>query len=140
MIPPQAEIEVPLLEALVQLGGQAKPKDVYPIVTAKFPQVTPEDMEARLQHGERLWHNRIQWVRQRLIESGDVDSPQRGIWAITEQGKKRVEANGTATPAVQRLHAAPTNLVELYLTRFALELLRSPGSWESEATEVPIGV
>ena len=37
MMPSQAEGEIPLWEALEQLGGQGRPKEIYPIVTGKFP-------------------------------------------------------------------------------------------------------
>lgn len=52
MMPTYAQIEVPLLEALIGLGGQANPKNVYPLVTSKFPQLTPDDLALRLKHGE----------------------------------------------------------------------------------------
>lgn len=42
MLPKQQEIEVPLLEVLVDLGGQGQPKDIYPLVTQKFPQIREE--------------------------------------------------------------------------------------------------
>jgi restriction system protein len=48
MIPPQAEIEIPLLEVLRDLGGQARPKDLYPRITAKSPQLTEEDLALKL--------------------------------------------------------------------------------------------
>src|SRR4051794_39011276 len=91
MIPIQIEIEVPLLETLEKLGGQARPKEIYPLMTARFPQLTPEDMTERLKHGEKKWHNRIQWTRQSLIEAGQMASPQRGVWAITELGRARLK-------------------------------------------------
>jgi len=33
MLPKQKDIEVPLLEVLVEIGGQGKPLDIYPIQT-----------------------------------------------------------------------------------------------------------
>ena len=90
MLPSQSEIEIPLLEVLTDMGGKALPKKIYPRVTAKFPGITEEDLAIQLKHGEKKWQNRIQWVRQDLIASGDMESPQRGVWAITEQGKQRV--------------------------------------------------
>ena len=47
MIPSQSDIEIPLLEALVEVGGEAKPKDLYPFVANKFSQLTPDDLEIR---------------------------------------------------------------------------------------------
>jgi len=43
MLPTEKDIEIPLLEALVELGGQGKPtKQIYPLVTKRFPQITDE--------------------------------------------------------------------------------------------------
>lgn len=116
MIPIQAEIEIPLLEALVSLGGEASPKKIYPLVTAKFPQLTPEDLTATLKHGEKKWLNRIQWTRQSLITAGDMASPQRGVWSITEQGRKRLQNGKASQSEGKRAAVAMTSLVELYET------------------------
>ncbi len=40
--PRQAEIEVPLLQTIADLGGAARPRDVYPKVAQSFPQLTPD--------------------------------------------------------------------------------------------------
>lgn len=115
MIPSQIEIEIPLLEALEKLGGQAKPKAIYPFVTARFPQLTQEDLSAKLRHGERRWTNRIQWTRQTLISVGDMESPQRGVWAITRQGRKRLEENRQEQSETTKRAASPSvSLVELH--------------------------
>jgi len=115
MIPSQAEIEVSLLEALRDLGGQACPKKIYPLVTAKFPQLTQEDLAARLKHGERKWTNRIQWTRQALITAGDMAGPRRGVWAITDQGRKRLEPERRdESEATKRILSASVSLVDLY--------------------------
>jgi restriction system protein len=103
-----------LLEALVSLGGSARPKKIYPLVTAKFPQLTEEDLSATLKHGEKRWNNKIQWTRQALITAGDMESPERGVWAITEQGRKRLAKNGPGP--VERPSSAAASLVDLYET------------------------
>ena len=106
MLPKQKDIEVPLLEVLVELGGQGKPKEIYPLVTKKFPEIRDEDLTETLLSGGSKWTNRIQWVRQRLIDKGELHSPSRGIWAITDKGRKRVETKEPSVPTV--------NFVELY--------------------------
>jgi restriction system protein len=92
MLPRQKDVEVPLLEVLVELGGEASPQEVYPLVTAKLPSIREEDLAERLQSGGSKWTNRIQWVRQKLVEQGEMDSPARGVWRITEQGQQRLAA------------------------------------------------
>jgi len=106
MLPKQKDIEIPLLEALVEMSGQGKSKDIYPLVTKKFPNIREEDLIETLPSGGNKWTNRIQWVRQRLIDKDELYSPNRGIWAITERGRKRVETRVPSEPLV--------NFVELY--------------------------
>ncbi|HEY7119355.1 MAG TPA: restriction endonuclease [Tepidisphaeraceae bacterium] len=109
MLPTQTEIEIPLLKALTQLGGSAKPKQIYPLMTAAFPGITPDDLAETLLHGEKKWHNRIQWTRQRLIEAGQMESGGWGLWRITDKGRARLSgSNGGAN--------APTapSFLELY--------------------------
>ena len=33
VLPGKAEIEIPLLNVLVEIGGQGRPRDIYPLVT-----------------------------------------------------------------------------------------------------------
>jgi restriction system protein len=91
--PKQAEIEVPLLEALVELGGQGRPRDVYPRVAKRFPQLTQEEQEERLENypSTRKWSNLVQWIRQRLVDLDQIDGSQRGIWKITAAGRARLQ-------------------------------------------------
>jgi restriction system protein len=92
MLPSQRDIEVPLLEALMELGGQARPKDTYSLITQRFNQLREEDLVESLPSGSNKWTNRIQWVRQALIARGEMDSVGHGIWRITEKGRQRVDS------------------------------------------------
>jgi len=124
MIPKQSDIDLPLLKALMELGGEAKPKAIYPLVTDQFPQITDEDLSACLKHGEFQWINRIQWVRQSLIASGDMYSPRWGVWAITEQGRQRLaEAGSTAGHLIPIPSKSLVQLHEEYDQQFRSKLL-----------------
>jgi restriction system protein len=105
MMPKQHEIEIPLLAALDKLGGRARPQDVYATVTKSFPQLTSADLAQQLVSGGSRWTNRIQWVRQRLVEKGEMESPSHGIWAITGKGLARLQVESavakTAAPHSQ---------------------------------------
>jgi len=96
--PKQVEIEVPLLNALVEFGGQARPRDVYPVVARSFPTLTAEEQEERLENypSTRKWSNMVQWARQRLVDAGELDGSQRGVWKITAAGRARLEAEQSA--------------------------------------------
>jgi len=90
--PNQSEIELPLLLALEALGGEAKPKQVYPLVSEYFSQLTPEDLEQKLESSPstRKWWNLVQWARQALVDAGEVDGSTRGIWRLTSKGRERI--------------------------------------------------
>jgi hypothetical protein len=49
--PTQREIEIPLLHALVDPCGEARPIDIYTAVAAGFPDLTAEDQRQRLEPG-----------------------------------------------------------------------------------------
>lgn len=98
--PKQHEIEIPLLRVIEQLGGAARPKDVYPLITKSFAhQLTEEELAARLPSSPSTfkWHNLVQWSRQTLVDSGDLDGSTRGLWRITDSGRKRLWAAPVST-------------------------------------------
>jgi restriction system protein len=90
--PRQVEVEIPLLDAIAELGGEARPRDVYPLVAKRFPLLTPEEQEERLENypSTRKWTNLVQWVRQSLVERGEIDGSQRGVWRLTSAGRERL--------------------------------------------------
>lgn len=107
--PSQGEIELPLLRAIAECGGAAKPKDVYSIVAAAFPDLTPADQEQRLESSPstRKWWNLVQWVRQSLVSAGELDGSTRGVWKITDKGRQRLararKGGGRQPESVQQL-------------------------------------
>lgn len=124
MMPKQVLVEVPLLQVLAEMpGGEAKPGDIYPRLEKRFPELTKEDLAEQLDSGDFKWRNRVQWVRQSLISKGEMSSPSRGIWAITDRGRARIAGEKSkAAPAA----AAPLNLVALqdeYVAQFKDNLL-----------------
>jgi restriction system protein len=115
--PKQHEVEMPLLRTLVELGGEAKPQSVYPHVTKQFKSLlTEEDLAARLPSSPSTfkWHNLVQWVRQRLVDRGDIDGATRGLWRISDQGRKRLlDSAGTKTRHKAELFEDVVNLRDL---------------------------
>ena len=91
MLPKESEVQLPLLQVLVEIGGEGPTKDIYPLVTKKFPKITEDDLNERLPSGGNKWTNRIQWVRQALVSKGEMSSPRHAIWVITEKGRRRVQ-------------------------------------------------
>lgn len=93
---PEREYEEPLLRALVARGGSAPASELIDDVGAALDRrLTPADREV-LDSGLLRWKNRVQFVRLKLVQAGQVkkDSP-RGIWEITPAGRDRIESLGS---------------------------------------------
>jgi len=95
--PKQFDIEIPLLQTIQELGGSGKPKEIYPRVSKLFPQLTEEDLIAKLPSSPSTfkWHNLVQWCRQGLIDKGELDGSKRGVWKLTQKGKDRLKVTST---------------------------------------------
>jgi restriction system protein len=92
--PKQYEIEIPLLKTIEELGGSGKTTDIYPRVTKYFPQLTEEDLIAKLPSSPSTykWQNLVQWCRQGLVDKGEIDGSIRGVWKITPKGREHLKA------------------------------------------------
>lgn len=107
--PKQAEVEVPLLRVLVDLGGAAEPRKVYSLVAAYFPGLSAEEQEERLESSPstRKWSNLVQWARQSLVEQGQIDRSQRGMWKVTDAGRARASGSAPSPDLPQANPSAP---------------------------------
>ena len=152
--PIQRDIEIPLLVELDRAGGQADPKNLYLQVAQHFPQLTEDELERRLESypSTYKWRNIVQWVRQKLVTKGEMDGSVRGVWKITELGRKRILKRGPeATPIVEeitlqdlmvthenavrnRLSDRLYNLPPTGFELFAKQLLQALGFIEVEVT------
>ena len=91
-MPKEENIELPLLKVLKDAGGSLNIRDAITKTKELYPDLTTEEKTSMLSSGENRLNNRIAWCRQGLVDSGDIDSSVRGIWRITEQGKRNVES------------------------------------------------
>ncbi len=86
----QKAFEIPILETLIELGGSATPQQVYEYLQKKV-KLLPGDWKTRPDGRTIIWKHNVAWVRWRLVQKGEIDRSQRGIWKITEKGKRRYE-------------------------------------------------
>jgi restriction system protein len=109
--PKQIEVELPLLRALEACGGEARPRDIYPVVASSFG-LTPDEQEERLESSPstRKWSNLVQWVRQRLVELEQIDGSQRGVWRLTALGSERLARSNAQVPPEGRADDNPERL------------------------------
>lgn len=71
----------PIIEALKELGGSAKPKEVVPKVIADMQIGSADDDEQKkLEKG-------ILWARNSLKNAGLISAETRGVWSLTDEGR-----------------------------------------------------
>ena len=124
MFPKQKDIEIPLLKAIIDKGGYAKPKDIYPLITNEFKCLTKQDLESRLPRGDNKWKNMIQWVRQILVNKGEISKKEKGIWRITQLGIQSFEYNKSLK---EQLHDKLYSMTPLEFEELSKILLQEHG-------------
>jgi len=75
----------PVLRALKELGGSARPGEVVEVV-AKLKNIPESQRQETLQSGALRFDNQIAFARQYLVWAGYLDSSKRGVWTLTEKG------------------------------------------------------
>jgi len=92
---PRQAFRIPILEVLVELGGKDKTDKILEKVENKMKHIlNPVDYK-KLPSGVMIrWQNTAQWEKYVMIKDGLLrsDSP-KGIWEITEKGKKFLEGS-----------------------------------------------
>ena len=88
---PEEQFIIPILEAIIELGGRAKVKDVLERVYDKMKKIlnSYDEEPLRSRRNVKRWVNTARWARQKMVDEGLLakNSP-RGIWEITEKGRK----------------------------------------------------
>ncbi len=87
---PEEDYLVPLLTALVELGGSARVATVIDRVGEMMKDKLNETDREKLSSNNSIrWKNTVQWLRLRLIERGYMSSSTPyGIWGISEKGRQ----------------------------------------------------
>jgi restriction system protein len=76
----------PVLDALRDLGGSARPREVYDWV-AKHLNVSDAKRSEANKSGESRFENDVAWARFYLVRSAYVDSSRHGVWSLSETGR-----------------------------------------------------
>ncbi len=79
----------PLLEALKELGDSATPQEASDLIAVNY-NLPDSKKEELMNSGVPRFHNQVCWARQYLVWEGLLGSAKRGIWTLTEEGKKTV--------------------------------------------------
>ena len=76
----------PLLDALRQLGGSAKPREASDKIAENL-NLHDEKLNELLDSGQSRFYNQVAWARQYLAWEGLLDTSQHGIWALSSKGE-----------------------------------------------------
>ncbi len=76
----------PLIEALKQLGGSAKPREAADKIAENL-NLNDEKLNEVLSSGQSRFYNQVAWARQYLAWEGLLDTSQHGIWALSSKGE-----------------------------------------------------
>jgi restriction system protein len=91
-IPEFNEIKAPAMQFFSD-GKPHKLSEVYDILGKHF-NLTEEELNEILPSGiQRRWHNRANWACYDLYRAGLLDRPKKGLYVITETGRKVAEQN-----------------------------------------------
>ena len=77
----------PLLDALRGLGGSGTPGEVVGRIAHDL-KLSDELQNELLPSGQSRYENQVAWARFYLVREGLLNSSKRGVWSLTELGRK----------------------------------------------------
>lgn len=83
---------MPLIAALKELGGSARPREVVGLI-AKNEQLSDEVLDKLNPAGGQKFPNQVHWARYYLAEDGYLDRSKHGVWKLTEKGSSTSQFN-----------------------------------------------
>jgi restriction system protein len=89
-IPEFNEIKAPAMQFFAD-GKPHKVSEIYDVLAAHFNLTEAERNEVLPSGTQRRWHNRANWACYDLFRAGLLERPKRGLYVITEAGKKVAE-------------------------------------------------
>jgi len=89
-IPEFNEIKAPAIQFFAD-GKPHKVSEIYDVLAKRF-NLTEEELNEVLPSGtQRRWHNRANWACYDLYRAGLLERPKRGVYIITDTGRKIAE-------------------------------------------------
>lgn len=98
--PKDEQVQEALLVLLLEMGGELcalHACDTYAPLADFFhlgQSVRSISRDDYLHDGrdERYWHTWVQFSRERLVDNSDLQCPRRGIWMLTDKGRRHAKA------------------------------------------------
>lgn len=93
----------PVIEGLRDLGSSARPREVYTWIAERHA-VPKEEIEGTTKGGQSKFENKVGWARFYLAKAGLIDTEQRGVWVLTEKGRKANLSHDDAYQLFKTVH------------------------------------
>lgn len=94
----------PVLRALRDLGGSARPAEVRDKV-AEDLKIPVGKIDELLDSGTSRFNNQVAWARFYLAKAGYIDSSLRGVWSLTDRGRDADLDHREALKIFREVHA-----------------------------------
>lgn len=95
----------PLLEALRALGNSGTPTEVLEQIADDL-KIDDAKLNETIQSGQTRFYNQVHWARFYLTREGLLDGSERGVWKLTERGRKAKLSHQEALEIFKRQHGA----------------------------------
>ena len=99
-------IELPVLQELAATGGVEDVRFLYDRLVAYFPQLGGEEVRGLSNGYERQWRRLVQRAGRSLEDRREIGRV-RGLWTITERGRRRVSEEGQSFTLPSESEARP---------------------------------
>ena len=128
-LPRYDEFMLPVLEALKGLGGSARRDEIVSAVAGRA-ELSDEQLEIRYETtGVSVAADRIGWALTYLKKIGAVDNSRRGVWALTDGGR-RIESHSEIDAQLRVVRA------ELAARTAQRKLSERPGVSDDDALDL----
>ena len=95
----------PLLDALRSLNNSGTPTEVVERISAEL-KIDDAKLNETIPSGQSRVYNQVNWARFYLTREGLLDGSERGVWKLTERGRKTKLSHQEALEIFRRQQAA----------------------------------
>ncbi len=89
-LPLSTNIETPILQELSAVGGTDNVRFLYERLISYFPSLSDAEIAAIKSGEQKFWKKAVQKAG-KMLDENNLIRRERGIWSLTEKGKKSVE-------------------------------------------------
>ncbi len=76
-----------MLDTLRDLGDSGRPKEVIERIATSL-KISDEELSRSLKNGSSRFANQVAWARFYLAKTSLIDTSRRGVWTLTEAGRR----------------------------------------------------